>query len=278
MASNLALTAVKDRRMLNGFGNYFRMNSFKWWGTSHWLKQFVIWFLIVNGPWVASIIVKIIASLAGDAQQTQATGGDSAGQVLMMFFAMGALFTAIGVVVQAQNAFIQGRESGTIAWVLSKPVSRPAFILAKLAADSLGILATMLLPQGAVGYLICRFVLGIQVSIPGYLAGMSLVFLHQLFFLGLTFMLGTLFRSRGPVLGIPLAFLFTYNMQQAWGAVGKFLPWNLVLGPASSINDSLAALAVDGQPLPTVAPIIGTAVLTLVFLLVALWRFSREEF
>jgi ABC-2 type transport system permease protein len=274
MASNLALTAVKDRRGLNGFGNHFRMNNHQWWGTRRWLIQIVIWFLVVNGPWVVSVI----ASLAGTSSQPQAQASQTAGEALMIFFAMGALFPAIGVTILGQNAFIQGRESGTIAWVLSKPVSRPAFILSKLSADAIGILVTMVLTPGLVGFLICRFILGVPIPIFGFLGALGLLFLHQLFYLGLVYMLGALFRSRGPVLGIPLVFIFTYQMHAALGWLGKILPWNLVLGPAEAMSSSLAALMVDGQPLPTVAPIIGTAALTLAFVLVALWRFNREEF
>jgi ABC-2 type transport system permease protein len=272
MASNLALTAVKDYRGLNGFGNYFRMSNHQWWGTSRWLKQIVIWFLIVNGPWVLSVI----SSLGETDSRSQ--GGQTAGGTLMIFFVMAGMFTAIGVIILGQNAFIQGRESGTIAWVLSKPVSRPAFILSKLSADAIGILVTMVLAQGLVGFLICRFGLGVSVPIFGFLAALGLLFLHQLFYLALSFMLGSLLRSRGAVLGIPLVFIFTYQMHAALGWFGKILPWGLIMGPPEAPNSSLAALLVDGQPLPTVAPILGTAALTLVFILVALWRFNKEEF
>jgi hypothetical protein len=40
----------------------------------------------------------------------------------------------------------------------------------------------------------------------------------------------------------------------------------------------LATALARGLPLPTITPIVGTAALTLVFIAVALWRFSREEF
>jgi hypothetical protein len=55
------------------------------------------------------------------------------------------------------------------------------------------------------------------------------------------------------------------------------MPWNLVidLGPR---QPALAVLLVNQQPLPTVSPIIGTALLTIIFIAVAIWRFRREEF
>jgi ABC-2 type transport system permease protein len=270
MASNLALTAVKDRRGLNGFGNYFRMNSHAWWGTRRWIVQLVVWFLIVNGPWVLSAVSSPAAAASPSQEQTFET--------LMMFFVMAGIFGAIGVVVLAQNALIQGRQNGTIAWVLSKPVSRPAFILSKLAADAIGILATMVLAQGLFGFLFCRFGLGMTVPVFGFLAASGLLFLHQVFYLALAYMLGSLLRSRGAVLGIPLVFIFTYQMHPALGWVGKILPWRLIMGPPEAMNSSLAAFAAGGLPLPTAMPILGTAALALLFVLVALWRFSREEF
>ena len=59
--------------------------------------------------------------------------------------------------------------------------------------------------------------------------------------------------------------------------LGEVMPWNLVLdlGPD---RPALAVLLALGQPLPTIMPIIGTAVLIIGFLAVALWRFKQEEF
>jgi len=270
MASNVALVAVKDHGGLNGFANYFRMNNHNWWGTRRWLIQLVVWFLIVNGPWVISALSSGVKNASPSQEQI--------GEALMMFFVMAGMFSAIGVIILGQNAIIQGRQNGTIAWVLSKPVSRPAFILSKLSADAIGILVTMVLAQGLVGFLFCRFGLGISVSPFNFLAALGLFFLHQLFYLALSYMLGALLRSRGAVLGIPLVFIFTYQMHAALGWFGKILPWGLIMGPPEAMNSSLAALVAQGLPLPTVAPIIGTAALSLAFVLITIWRFSREEF
>ena len=54
------------------------------------------------------------------------------------------------------------------------------------------------------------------------------------------------------------------------------MPWNLVgemrTGPA------MAILLLKGQPLATVTPIISTGVMAVLFIVVAVWRFQREEF
>ena len=98
-----------------------------------------------------------------------------------------------------------------------------------------------------------------------------------LFYLSLTYMLGTLFHSRGPVIGISMLLVFGNQLVGLAPWLGYIMPWNLVmdLGPQ---QPSLAIALAQGRPLPTVTPIIGTILLTVTFILVALWRFQREEF
>jgi ABC-2 type transport system permease protein len=196
---------------------------------------------------------------------------------LMLIFLFSGLAPAVGVVIIGQDAIIQERQTGTAAWVLSKPVSRAAFLLSKLSADAFGVLATMVLAQGLVAYFIYRAGVGIWLSIPGFLAGLGLVYLLLLFYLTLTLMLGTLFRSRGPVIGIPMVLIFGNQLTGLAPWLGKILPWNLVmdLGPG---QPSLAVTLAQGQPLPSAMPIYGTALLTMIFLFVALARFEHEEF
>jgi len=95
-----------------------------------------------------------------------------------------------GVAVKAQDALIGEKRSGTAAWVLSKPISRYAFLLAKLAADLIGILMTMVIVQGVIAYFIFKACTNISFPIPNCLAAMGLVALFQIFFLCLTYMLG----------------------------------------------------------------------------------------
>lgn len=282
MASNSALIAVKDRGWLNGFDNLFRSENHHWWGTWQWVVQALIWMAIVNGMLA---MVTLAAPKIDAAQASQEIGAAEAGAAketlaqtaLMVFFLFSGLAPAVGVVIIGQDAIIQERQTGTIAWVLSKPVSRAAFLLSKLFADALGVLVSMVLVQGLVAYFIYRAGTGIALSIPHFLAGLGLVYLLLLFYLTLTLMLGTLFRSRGPVIGFPMLLVFGNQLAGLAPWLGKILPWNLVmdLGPD---KPSLAVALAQGQPLPTVTPVIGTAVLTILFIAVALWRFQQEEF
>jgi ABC-2 type transport system permease protein len=282
MASNHSLTAVKNRGWLNGFGNLVRNENRHWWGTLQWIIQTLIWLAIINGM-LAMITLAAPKIEAAQARQeinsVEARAADDALEqtALMVFFIFSGMAPAVGVVIIGQDAIIQERQTGTLTWLLSKPVSRVAFLLSKFSADALGILVTMVLVQGLVAYFIYKEGTGISLSIPGFLGGLGLIYLLLLFYLALTLMLGTLFRGRGPVIGIPILLVFGNQMVGLAPGLGKIMPWNLVmdLGPE---QPSLAVLLTQGQPLPTVTPIIGTAVLTIVFISVAFWRFHREEF
>jgi ABC-2 type transport system permease protein len=267
---------------LNGFANMFRKETHAWWGTWQWVIQVAIWLAIVNGMLV---MITLAAPKIEAAQQTQEISAEEAAAAagaidqtaLMVFFVFCGLAPAVGVVILAQDALIGEKQSGTAAWVFSKPVSRIAFLLAKLSSDALGILATMVIIQGAVAYAIFKIGTANNLPLPGYLAALGLVFLLLAFYLSLTYMLGTIFHKRGAVIGIPMVLVFGNQLTGILPWMGKILPWNLVmdLGPN---QPSLALALAQGQPLPTVAPIIGTAVLTIIFLGAAVWRFQREEF
>ena len=282
MASNAQLIAVKDCGIFNGFRNLFRRENHQWWGTWQWVIQVAIWLAIVNGI-LATIVLaapKIEAAQA-QAQLSAAEAAEAQADIaetgLMVFFIFSGMAAGTGVVIIAQDALIGEKQSGTAAWVLSKPVSRLSFILSKLSADALGVLVTMVLVQGAVAWLIYRAGTSIALDIPRFLGALGLLFLALLFFLSLTYMLGTLFHSRGPVIGIPLLLVFGNSINNMLPFLGKVLPWNLVmdLGPG---QPALALALAQGLPLPTVTPILGTLGLTLVFVAVALWRFARQEF
>jgi ABC-2 type transport system permease protein len=282
MAGNSALIAVKNRGWLNGFGNIFRKESHAWWGTWQWVIQVAIWLAIVNGmlAMVTLAAPKIEAAQAArEISDIEASEAREALKqtALTVFFVFCGLAPSVGVVIIAQDALIGEKQSGTAAWVLSKPVSRAAFLISKFSADALGVVVTMVGVQGIVAYLIYKAGTGISLPIPGFLAALGLVLLLLVFYLSLTYMLGTLFSKRGAVIGIPMVMVFGYNLTGLLPWLGKILPWNLVmdLGPN---QPSLAIALAQGKPLPAVTPIIGTAVLAVIFLVVALWRFQCEEF
>jgi len=192
MAANNTFQMVNEQGWRRGLGNLLRAEMGGWWKTSSWWVQALIWVGVVNMS-----IASVIWGSSEDA---------SAGIALYALFS--CLFPIIAIIIILQDAIIGEKESGTAAWVLSKPVSRTAFVVAKLIAHSLGVLVTMTLLPGIVAYIQISLAGGNWLNPLNFVAGMGVFWLYQLFFLTLTLMLGVLNDQRAAVIGIPLALAF----------------------------------------------------------------------
>ena len=82
--------------------------------------------------------------------------GGRAALGLTVFFAVAGIALPIGAIIMGQEEVLDEKRSGTAAWILSKPVSRVAFILAKVTANAIGILIIMVLLEGALAYRLDR--------------------------------------------------------------------------------------------------------------------------
>ena len=112
---------------------------------------------------------------------------------------------------------------------------------------------------------------------------MGLGYLNLLFFQTLALMLATFFNGRGPVLGISMALAWAGPMPFISTPIQKYAPWLYDILPWRLLidfntNQPLAYYLANSQPLPTVVPIIATALWCVLFTAVAIWRTSREEF
>ncbi len=184
----------------------------------------------------------------------------------------------------AQDSILGEKHSGTAAWVLSKPMKRPTFILAKLVALGLGLLVTGIVLPGVIAYFQLRADgLSRLLSALNWAKVTGLVYLNVLFYLTLALMLATIFHGRGPVLGISLLVQMSGMMGFSAELVLKHAPWLVAVlpwQPLTNVGDKqpIAGFLAIGLRPPTVTPINGTAVWCVLFTVVAIWRFRREEF
>lgn len=197
-----------------------------------------------------------------------------------IFVVMLAMASGVGAAISGQGAVLDERVSGTAAWILSKPVSRAAFIWAKLIGRAVGFLVTAtLLPT--LGLAVALAVAGAPVPHLGaLLATAGLLALNWSFYLAFATFLGSIFLRRGPVIGLPLGLLFSQSLiAQFAPSVAPYLPGALVsFSPFMAPNGQpLAVLALAGQPLGTALPILSTAVLVIACIALTLWRFERQE-
>jgi ABC-2 type transport system permease protein len=263
MATNEVLLRVEERGWRHGLGNLLRAEMGSWWRTSAWWVQSLIWVGVIN---------MILASFVWNPEEA----ADMAG--IGMFALFAGLFPPIAIIIILQDAIVGEKESGTAAWVLSKPVSRTAFIVSKLIANSTGVLATMLLFPGLGAYLQISLAGGAWIPPLNFLGGLAILALYQLFFLTLTLMLGTLFSHRAPVIGIPLALAFGQSMiLNMIPQLGAVMPWTLIASPDEQVPSITEAIITGASP-PSLLPVGSILILILIFIGVAIWRFEQEEF
>jgi len=265
MSGNSAFEMVSERGWRRGLGNLLNNEFAHWWKTKMWWIQCLIW-------------VSLIGLMLGAVLFGSPDDKPKLIDAVMMYAIFAGLFPAVGVVIIMQDALVGEKRDGTAAWVLSKPAARPAFILSKLIANSLGVLATMVVLPGIVVYGMLS--LGIKASLNPwfFLAAMGIIFLNHLFYLTLTLMLGSFFNSRGPVIGIALALIFLQQYVIALLPVLRYLlPWTLVI-PLNNQTEAIVPALLSGQPIYSYIPIVAMVVESILFVLICLWRFNREEF
>jgi len=257
-----------------GLANLLGRENRAWWASRRWLVQSVLWSVVVNG--FVALLLFIQPAGARMTGGPEPTGPELLITGVTMLFQFGAFALAAGAIILVQDAIIGERQLGVTEWLLSKPVSRPAYVLSKLLAHGLGVLVILVGLQGALGYGLLSLLTGEQLPLLPYLVGMAGLAVHTLFYLALTLMMGVLTANRRMLLGVSLGVLLggmfiVMNFARFLGTFALLTPWWL--------NNILPA-AVLGQPmaLPIWLPTGVTAVLSVLCVAVALARFERLEF
>ena len=283
MENTNELRTIPERGWRTGFATLFHEANAGWWHSKKWLVQSVIWLLLLNGI-LAGILWSIPAELLlatgaplGSVTTMAAVQQNPTVIALVYFLILSALALPVAAIIAGQDAIIGERQSGTAAWVLSKPVSRPAFVLSRMVSSVIGIFVTGVVVQGMVAYIQLSLRIGSPWPITGFLGMMGMLALNLLFYLALTYMLGSLFTSRGPVLGISLGMALIGPVVLNWMPIfTDFTPWAFFMPITDDVPLGLAIAL--GQPPASVSSIICTALACLIFILVTLLRFQREEF
>lgn len=247
-----------------GLDNLLGVELGRWFRTRKWWTQILIWAAIIN-----AILALVVIS--------EDSGG--AAELAMLFNVFLGLFATFWVCILMQGAIVGEKQSGTAAWIFSKPVSRPAFVLAKLMANSVGVALTIVLAQGLIAYLLIYMGSGTMLPPLGFLGGLGVQLVRLFFYITLTLMLGAAFSKRGPVIAIPLLFLFVQQLLMGFFPVlANLFPWTLVVPPGNSEAPSVAAALMTGSQPLSYLPLATTLGASVLFVALALWIFDRLEF
>ena len=141
-SGNVQFQMVEERGWRRGLGNLLQGEFSSWFKSTRWLKHLLVWVLAIGG------MMAIMAYATADSANT----GEEGPPLFLMYGIFGGMFVAFGVMIVMQSVVVGEKRSGTAAWVLSKPISRQAYILAKMLGNAAGIAATFILAQSLIGY------------------------------------------------------------------------------------------------------------------------------
>ena len=249
-----------EKGWLSGLPTMLKLENNRWWSTKRWLKQTIIWLVLING--LLGLVAYEISLESPEIEEGVPDYNTFLGAMM-----------PIGVIVLTQGDLIREKQSGTAQWILSGPVSRESFVLSKLMINSLYILPIVIWLQALVSVLISRY-FGLQTpSLSGLIISLGIHSLHSLFWLTFSLFLGAIFSGRGPLLGV--SFVLMAGQDVLIQLFPVLRPYMIQIMPKTLVD--LATLAAYGQPLPLVTPILFNALWCIVFVAGALWRFRKEE-
>ena len=195
--------------------------------------------------------------------------------------------TPLAAIAIAQSALIEERHNQTASWVLSKPVSRPAFVVAKIVGDSLGLIFFAVLLQGTLVYGWMPEVTpaeGLPIERPDLTRFLVVLGIHSLiilFFVAMTVCLTTFIPWRGPVAAIGLIVWIV-----VWASPRKeiedYTIGGLVTGElgdvVSGVYKPISEYLIFDAPLEPTSSVVGTAVAAIAFTIIGSLVFRREQF
>ena len=252
---------VKERGWRRGLGNLLRGEYSAWFRSSRWWKHILVWFVAIN-------VMMAIMIIAYDPP------------LLIMYGFFGGMFVSFGVMIIMQRVLVREKQSGTAAWVLSKPVTRTAFVVSRLVVNTIAILLTAVFVPGVIVYMTLGLFSEIGWLSPfGFAAALVMISLTIFYWITLVLMMGTLSDSSSVVLAVPITLFLTYNYGPGLvPALVYISPLTLTFSPSPDQVNSLAGSFMTGGPVFSWLPLISTVVSCVIFIGVAIWRFNRQEF
>jgi ABC-2 type transport system permease protein len=256
---------------MTGFGTLLRKELREAWRTRR-LPVVVILFVVVGivSPLTARYLNEILeAALAGQLPMTlpDPTVATAIEQLQKNVGQLGAL----AAIALAMGSVSGELDKGTAALVLAQPATRSAFLLAKLVALALVLLAATVLGV-AVAWVYTAILFEVPV-ITGWIAFAVLAWLTLLAWASITFLASTATGSTTAAAGIGFVALIALSLLAVVPALDHVLPTGLGL-PSALLAADMAG-EVEGANLVTA--MIGTVALVAACAVGAVVSFRRRE-
>jgi ABC-2 type transport system permease protein len=250
-----------------GLGSMLRKELLEQWRTRRMLVVAVVFTALgIGSPLLARYTPELVKALAGDQFQIvlpPPTAADAVSQFGKNLGQAGVL-TAI---LLAMGSVAVEKERGTAALLLTKPVSRGAFLLAKLLAIGATLFVGLLL--AAIGGYYYTLILFESLPPLGWAAMAGMLLLSLVAYASLTFLGSVLSRSSLAAAAIGIGAMIVLAILSALPSIGPFTPGGL--------DAPGAALAVGKDPGAIIGPLLVNLAGVSAIFGVAWLAFRRQE-
>jgi ABC-2 type transport system permease protein len=253
---------------VTGFSVFLGKELREIWRTWRiWVIPGMMVFFAITGPLIALATPRLVASFAGSQpglviQIPDPTARDALGQFLKNL----SQIVIIAIIITGAGAVSGERASGTAVLTLSKPLSRAAFVVAKVVAQQLLLLAATIV--GTVLTVVVTEALFNDLPVRSFVMAVGLWLGFALLLIAVMTFFSVLLHSRGGAAGLGLGFLFIVLLLSAWKPVAASTFAGL-LGASASV--------LAGQPVGVGWPLVTAGLGAVLAIGGAIWLFRRQE-
>lgn len=222
----------------------------------------------VSAPIVTKLLPDIVKAL-GPTNVEINIGTPSVTDVVGQLLKNLVQFGALAAILLTMGTVATERERGTAAFVLSKPVTRTAFLAAKLVA--IGVVFAVAIGLAVAGAWLYTWILFERPSITAWAEMAAILWLSTMVYASITLLGSVLARSSLGAAGIGFLGLIALSLLSIVPNLQSWLPAGL-----SSVAQSLA-LRATGADVEPVRTIVVSSAVAVVACALAWWRFRQVE-
>jgi len=232
-----------------------------------WVIPGMLVFFGVTSPIIAALTPSLVKSMAESQpgvviQVPPPTAVDAFAQFIKNL----NQFVLIAVVITGAGVVSGERSSGTAILALTKPLSRGAFVVAKMLSQ-----VTLLAVATALGTVVCLAMTTVifDGAVGSRLAmAVGLWLLYAFLLVVVMTLFSAAFRSRGAAAGAGLGFYFLTLLLSAWGPAARYT----FVGTMPVMRDALL-----GEPMSAAWPVVSGVAAIVLGVVMAVGIFDRKE-
>jgi ABC-2 type transport system permease protein len=253
---------------MTGFGAFLRKELIEIRRTWRlWVIPGMLVFLGITSPIIAALTPALMRSVAASQpgivlRLPPPTALDAFAQFVKNL----NQFVLIAVVITGAGVVSGERSSGTAILALTKPLSRGAFVVAKILSQ-----VALLVAATTLGTMACLAMTAVVFGVPDaarLVTAVALWLLYATLLVVVMTLFSAAFRSRGAAAGAGLGFFFLTLLFSTWGPAARYS----FLGLLRAVGDALV-----GTPMSAGWPVMTAAAAIVIGVVAAVRIFERQE-